>query len=316
MRLVHAAKPMFARHETFHPRYGWFRKAFQYTADDPKIFSREDAPVQIGVGKNMVRSIRFWGLAAKLIRENAQSSSYRVSEFNTTSIGQALFSDGGWDPFMEDPGSLWLLHWLILAPRSRLPVWWLAFNEFSAVEFTEDDLESVITMKLETTADWINPHPSSVRKDISTLLRTYATTPRSKNIGIDDFLNCPFRELNLIRYSKENNKYRFSFGIQPTLPPEILIYAILDFVGCIDTKSNTVTLSRLAQEPGAPGKIFKLTESEIVAFLEPVIENVDSLKFIFVTGAKLLSWSQTPTQIANQILNQYYGSSNYISSDS
>ena len=67
MRLVEAAKPTFARHETFHPRYGWFRKAYAVTKRDSQIFTHIDAPVLIGVGKNMVRSIRFWGLAAKLI---------------------------------------------------------------------------------------------------------------------------------------------------------------------------------------------------------------------------------------------------------
>ena len=28
MRLDEACEPIFARHETFHPRLGWFRKAF------------------------------------------------------------------------------------------------------------------------------------------------------------------------------------------------------------------------------------------------------------------------------------------------
>ena len=62
MRLVDAAKPTFARHETFHPRYGWFRKAYSHVDADPHVFSREDAPVRVGVGKNMVRAIRFWAL--------------------------------------------------------------------------------------------------------------------------------------------------------------------------------------------------------------------------------------------------------------
>ena len=60
MRLSEAARPVFARHETFHPRYGWFRKAYEATADDPAAFTRKDAPVELGVGKNMVKSIRFW----------------------------------------------------------------------------------------------------------------------------------------------------------------------------------------------------------------------------------------------------------------
>ena len=62
MQLSEAAEPVFARHETFHPRYGWFRKAYVAATRDPHVFTSEDAPVRLGVGKNMVRAIRFWGL--------------------------------------------------------------------------------------------------------------------------------------------------------------------------------------------------------------------------------------------------------------
>jgi len=134
MHLMEAASPTFARHETFHPRYGWFRKAYAVAAESPLGFAADDAPVEIGVGKNMVRSIRFWGLAAKLIVEDPQSGNPRSPGLVPTRIGHALFGESGWDRYMEDPGTLWLLHWLLLAPRSLLPVWWLAFNEFNAVE--------------------------------------------------------------------------------------------------------------------------------------------------------------------------------------
>ena len=66
MRLAEAAERSFARHETFHPRYSWFRKAYAHVAADVGILSREDAPVQIGAGNSMMRSIRFWVPAAKL----------------------------------------------------------------------------------------------------------------------------------------------------------------------------------------------------------------------------------------------------------
>ena len=46
MRLVDAAKPTFARHETFHPRYGWFRKAYSHVDADPHVFSRDRAPTR------------------------------------------------------------------------------------------------------------------------------------------------------------------------------------------------------------------------------------------------------------------------------
>ena len=308
MRLVEAAEPTFARHETFHPRYGWFRKAYTFVAEDPHIFAKDDAPVQIGVGKNMVRAIRFWGLAAKLIEEKPESPDSRAPDLAPTHLGDALFGDSGWDRYMEDPGTLWLLHWLLLAPPSRLPVWWIAFNEFHAVEFTDDDLEAVIATQLEAVVEWANPHKTSINKDISALLRTYAPVERSGRTGIDDILDCPFRELDLIgRSAATSGQYRFVLGAKSSLPSEILAYAALDYISRTYIGGTTATLNRLAHESGAPGKAFKLTEGEFLAALEPAIDNTDALELITITGATQLSWSGEPGKIANDILDEYYG---------
>ncbi len=307
MRLLDAAKPMFARHETFHPRYGWFRKACSFVAADPHVFVREDAPVRIGVGKNMVRAIRFWGLAAKLIEVDERSSSRRASDLTLTRLGHALFGESGWDRYMEDPGTLWLLHWLLLAPPSLLPVWWLAFNEFPAVEFHDDDLVGAVTAHLEAIAEWNAPHPSSVKKDVGAMLRTYAPAERTARIGIDDILDCPLRELNLIGRSVGTNRYRFALGTKPTLPPAVLGYAALDYIARTSTGGNTVTLGRLVHEPGAPGRVFKLTESELLAALEAINGEMDALALTTSTGAVQLSWSGAPDEIATGILDRYYG---------
>ena len=172
MRLVDAAEATFARHETFHPRYGWFRKAYAAASDDPFVFGRPDATVVLGVGKNMVRAIRFWGLAAKLIVEDSEPANRRSPGLIPTFLGHALFDKFGWDRYMEDPGTLWLLHWLLLAPPSRLPVWWLAFNEFDAVEFTDRELIDAASAQLKASA-WGAPHQSSINKDVTALLRAY-----------------------------------------------------------------------------------------------------------------------------------------------
>ncbi len=273
MRLVDAAKPTFARHETFHPRYGWFRKAHAFVAEDPRIFVADDAPVRIGVGKNMVRAIRFWGLAAKLIEEDPESSNRRRPSLVPTSIGRSLFGGSGWDQYMEDPGTLWLLHWLLMAPHCLLPVWWLAFNEFHAVEFTEDDLLTAVTAQLDATEGWGVPHPTSVSKDVTALLRTYAPAEQSSGrTGIDDVVDCPLRELGLIGRSLATKRYRFTLGPKPGLPSAILTYAALDYIAGTCGGSHTVTISRLAHEPGAPGKIFKLTEGEMLAAMEPTVK--------------------------------------------
>ena len=307
MRLSDAAVRSFARHETFHPRYGWFRKAYAVAASDPYAFGRENAPVVIGVGKNMVRAIRFWGLAAKLITEDPHSPNRRAPQFVPTRRGHALFGDQGWDPYMEDPGTLWLLHWLLLAPPSRLPVWWLAFNELNAVEFSDRDLLAAVTAQLEAMADWAPPHASSVRKDVGALLRSYAPVERSRRGSIDDLLDCPLRELNLLRRSPATGLHRFTLGPKPTLPSPIVAYAVLDYIDRTGG-GRTVTLSRLAHEPGTPGRAFKLNETELLAALSPAADRIDGMSLATPAGAWHLACSEDPALLATAVLDRYYGS--------
>ena len=307
MRLAEAAERSFARHETFHPRYSWFRKAYTHVNEDPGIFSRPDAPVEIGVGKNMVRAIRFWGTAARLIRDDPRNTRRQEARCVPTRRGRALFGTDGWDPYMEDPGTLWLLHWLLLAPKkSRLPVWWLAFNEFNAVEFTEDDLETAVSTLLDAVPEWPKPHPNSIGKDISALLRTYAPAERTSRTRIDDLLDCPLRELNLLSRSPATGKHRFLLGPKPALPSEIVTYAVLDYVALTAVEGSTVTMSRLAHGSGSPGKAFKLTESELTDALRPSIDGDEALGLATPVGAVQLTWSDKPALIATRVLDRYY----------
>ena len=305
MRLTEAAVPVFARHETFHPRYGWFRKAYRSVAEDERIFDREDAPVRIGVGKNMVRAIRFWGLAAGLIAHGSESR-LRRKPIQKTLFGNRLFADSGWDPWMEDPGTLWLLHWRLLATPCQLPVWWLAFNEFHPIEFTDDDLEEAVAAQLDANAGWKTPHHSSVRKDVSALLRTYAPQERTKRTSIDDVLDCPLRELSLIRRATAPDRYRFILGTKPTLPSEVVAAAALEYADETLTGGKSIAVSRLAHDPGSPGKAFKLNEAELLAALEPAVRRQHGVKLTSGTGAHVLSWFAPPGDLADNILNDYY----------
>src|SRR4051794_34698416 len=111
MRLESACKPVFARHETFHPRYGWVKKAFDAGSENPHLFNEDMAVVRLGVGKNMVKSIRHWGHVFRVLTQTKEPGS-RLPVSSPTKLGRTLFSDNGWDPYCELPGTLWLLHWL------------------------------------------------------------------------------------------------------------------------------------------------------------------------------------------------------------
>jgi len=103
---VAAVQHSFSAHETFPFRYSWLKKGFDAVQEDPSVFLRDDAITTLGVGKNMVRSIRHWCLTAGVLAEGRDGGALRP-----TDLGILLLADDGLDPYLEDPATLWILHW-------------------------------------------------------------------------------------------------------------------------------------------------------------------------------------------------------------
>ena len=128
-------KYKFSGHQTFAFRYGWLEKGVRAVEERPAIFSQDDALVRLGVGKNMVESIKHWCLVAQMIEEHRDdgSQAFRVSD-----IGKKLLLD--WDPFLEDDASLWLVHWLLATNPHVGTTWQLMFGEFFRPDFTKKEV--------------------------------------------------------------------------------------------------------------------------------------------------------------------------------
>ena len=226
-----------------------------------------------------------------------------------TALGERLLGAAGWDPYLEDPATHWLLHWLFLAPGSRLPVWWIAFSEGTAIEFTEEQLLERVTDELDASGAWAGPHPSSVAKDVSCLLRTYAPRARGSRDRLEDLLDRPFRELGLIRVSDaDTTRFRFTVGAKHSLPAEIVAYASLDFLARTEPAARTAMVARLFSEPGSPGPIFKLSEQALVDALESVARKTGLFDVSAVAGAPQLVLGSDPAVLATALIGSYYGS--------
>lgn len=308
MRLGNAAEDSFARHETFHPRWGWFTKAVQRVSEDPGIFLAEDATVRLGVGKNMVRAIKFWGTASRLLTSAHNPDSLRQPQTVVSRLGEALMGERGLDPYLEDPATLWLLHWLMLTPKTQLPVWWLAFSEFRAVEFLENDLVEFVADQVDAVSDWNHRERSSIRKDVSCLLRMYAPCGRSRRReGIDDLLDCPFRELGLLAPSTlGNGGYRFNVGTKPSLAPCVVGYAVCDFLARIDSTARTANIGRLATEAGSPGRAFRLSEGGLADALELACKRISGVTVAASAGVPQISFGEDPAIVATRFIQAHY----------
>jgi hypothetical protein len=304
--LQECCRPVFGRHETFHPRWGWFSKAVAEGKANPYVFQQADAPLQLGVGKNMVRAIRYWGEASTLLKE-VKPPKERLAAASPTRRGNALLDPNfGADPYLELSGSLWLLHWWMLqpAPYSMVPLAWYAFNAFRPKEFNALDLEQAFFEEcLKGSGDW-KPVQNTLVRDSSCFLRTYVATASNH---IDDALDAPLRQLGLIA-GVAGQKRRFLFQSPPWIAPEIVLYCCADFLMSIHHGASTVTIGRLLQEVNSPGRVLKVHEEQLIRALSDsalsawvdLNDSIGTIQVILKTDLGVIRW---------KVLKQYFGCS-------
>ncbi|MEB3231965.1 MAG: DUF4007 family protein [Leptolyngbyaceae bacterium] len=291
--------PVFARHETFHPRFGWLKKGFDHAAEDSQVFLAENATVRLGVGKNMVRSIRYWMTAFKLLDND-----------EPTAFGQRLLGPDGWDTYLEDPASLWLLHWKLLEHTSESPclasVWSYVFSEFRRNTFTQGEMEG----ELYDWRDRISPRTadSSIKKDVLCLLKMYVEQP-VKRLTNEDSLDCPFTQLGLMHTAGDKRHFRFQVGPKATLPPAVVAYACLHHTER-SVSGSTIPVSKLLYDPGSPGLVFKLTEGALCEALDQAGRLYGNVAIADGAGRLQFSFTGDAPELAQDILNQYYSQPN------
>jgi hypothetical protein len=117
-------KASFGRHETFALRYSWLTKGFQTFHSDKTVFSSDKSTIELGVGKNMVNAIKYWLRATTMLKDDGAEG------LIATPIGKAIFSKGGWDPYLEDEATLWLINWLWVTNCELASAWYWFFNCF------------------------------------------------------------------------------------------------------------------------------------------------------------------------------------------
>ncbi|MCC7075064.1 MAG: DUF4007 family protein [Deltaproteobacteria bacterium] len=269
MGLGDLERPSFSGHETFPFRYTWLKKAYDGVGNDPQLFVREDALATLGVGKNMVRSMRHWALAAGVLEEHAEFPKRRAGFVKRARLGDQLFADDGWDPYLEDPATLWLLHWKIASLPDNCSTWWFVFNELGDGRFTRAQIADRLAA-LAKAKQWAKVSASSLKRDVDTFMRSYVAPTGARTKAVEDFLDCPLVELRLIRDSGEPGSYEFNRGPQPTLPDEIFAFALGEYVSRRRSSAKTLALEEIQYTQGAPGRVFLLDAAGVAGRLERV----------------------------------------------
>lgn len=298
-------KVNFARHETFHPRFGWLKKGYDHIMRDPQLFTRKnEAHIALGVGKNMALSIKYWLEAFKLLAEDRENGQYRPTE-----LGQLLMGQEGLDPWLEDPASLWLLHHEIAGNEEQATSWYYLFNHHNHREFTAEEATLALSQYVEQNAPPKPVAPSSLEKDINCILRMYHARHSEKKF-IEETLDSPFVELQLIQRLPGTEKYAFHTGVKSNLPAPVLAAICLRFIATLPESSRTISLSRLTYETRSPGIICKVHERTIEEAIEQVSIDHPSIAISNQAGVAHLAFEGNPGELARVILQGYYQKAN------
>ena len=288
--------PSFGRHETFHPRYGWLKKAYDQISKQGDAFRTDDATVRFGVGKNMVRSIRFWSLAFKITDEEQKSY------LKTTDLGDMIFNDNdGLDPYLERPETLWILHWLLLAPPCLVPTWWLIMNQVSGTLVGTGDLLDIVQELVRNNPRWNTPSPASVKRDVDVFLHTY--TSKRDRLTIEEYIDCPFRNMRLA--SHDGTSIRLMFGPKTGLTPAVIAFACADFAARTEVQGE-VSISRLAVEPGSVGNAFKMNEGDLADLLRTACNDTQHMSVSRINGEPHLVFTGDINEAAHEMLIASY----------
>ena len=277
-------------HETFTFRYTWLPKAVKCVTSNPQLFANEqDAMVVLGVGKNMVRSIKFWAQAVGVIQNSKQHDT------EVTPFGRQLLGPDGQDPFLEDIRTLWLLHWRIATNvQSPLLAWDYLLNRWHDPELVQSRV--VKALLDEAVKGEGRMSPITVEKHFETFLHTYLPTRGRKGEVQEDNLDCPLVELELLRKvgERENDEgggrrepiYAFRREDKPDVSAELFAYCLEDFWQQRHSQEETLTLHQVAYGQGSPGQVFKLPEDVVRSRTDQLHQQTDG-RFTLVESSNL-----------------------------
>ncbi len=287
-----AQKFTFSGHESFPCKTLWLKKGYDFV-NDGKDFNAPDSVVELGVGKNMVASIRYWFKAFGLNNES-----------KTNWISKYIFdSKIGKDPYVEDLGTLWLLHFLLIS-TGEASLYKMFFVDFQKERRIFDKTQVINFVKrkmIEAGKDNLY-NENTVKKDVGVLLSNYCL-PR--NPQSNEEFSTLLMDLDLIRQSDKNTevdnkqtKYFFNIEGKRQVMPEIFLFAILQTK---EDSDNSIPFELLREL----GLIFCMTDLEVIDMLNSLSEKYsDLLTYSDVAGVRQLQF--TKQMEGKQVLEIYY----------
>jgi hypothetical protein len=249
----------FKGHGTFYIRRGWLPKGMKQVVLDTAVFFGGAATVTFGLGTNQVSALRYWLQAAGLIKQVGGQG-----KFGLTDLGGIIKEN---DPYMEEIGTLALIHYQIAKSEDWATSWYYFFNAFSMYEFTREDFVNDIWNSLEMKGIKL-PAKDSISSDFDCLKNSYLKEADNADTDFEDNKECPLVELGLLQCIDPKKKiYKKTQG-RGNVPLEILLAIIV----AENRGAYEVKIQKLLDAQSNIGKIFNLDTVTLFDYLDELQE--------------------------------------------
>jgi hypothetical protein len=265
----------FRAHDTFFIRKGWLHKGMKNVVRDPKVFMGDNGkPMDIlGMGANMVKSLRYWLQAVNLTVEPPQGKKYQT----LTPFGEIVYEN---DRYIEEIGTLWFLHYNLATNEPDATAWYYFFNEFNCSEFTRDDFVKQLNTYVMLNGAEVSER--SLDDDFNCIINTYV--PRIKSnpgkVHPESNIDCPFGELSLVDIANKRTKtYKKSVPKLDSIHPLVVLAVIVDQA----KEEKQIKISSIQNDKCNAGKVFNLDIITLTSLLNK-LELMGYIKVIRTAG--------------------------------
>ena len=290
----------FKAHETFFIRKGWLSKGMKNVAKNPVLFvDRLNNPMdELGLGSNMVKSLRYWLQATGLTEEKIVEKKHH--QLLTNDFGKIVYEK---DKFLEETGTLHFVQYKLAKNKDEATSWYFFFNKFNMNEFTREDFITEMNKYLaEEKVDL--PAASSIGDDFNCIINTYLPRYKTSNkeINPENNIDCPLGEIGLVDIidkRKGTTLYKKSVPLLSKFNPWVIMSVICDNAN----GATEINLNELLLGENNIGHIFNLDSVAMLELLH-VLEKKEMLKIIRTSGLDVIQLKKQFT--FSECVENYY----------
>ena len=281
-------KYTFSGHESFPCKSLWLKKGYDYVVEG-NDFNSPEAVIGLGVGKNMVASIRFW-LKAFGISDNDV----------LTDLGNYLFDESkGKDKYLEDIATLWLLHFnLVFSEEATIYKMFFCGVQKERTRFEREQVLTYVKLRMAEAGKMTLFNANTVKKDVGVLLQNYCL-PRKPQSN-EDFSSLLI-DLDLIRQNSEGKGYYFNVDGKRQVTKEIFLYGLLKLRE--QEGDNSIPFNTIQERVGL---VFCMQDFETIKMLKQIASEYSQyIAYSDVAGIKQIQFIKDLD--VKEVLDNYYG---------